>query len=190
MNSAPPLYILRHGETEWNATGRLQGRFDSPLTKAGRAQAEAQREILQVNDLTGFSAISSPQGRAVQTARIACAGLIDPIATDPALSEIGLGDWAGGIRADLIQSSGASDGFDLYELAPNGEGFAALHARCHRFLSGLTDPAVLITHGITSRMLRLILTGRPIRDLRDMAGGQGVVFYLENGKQKRLDLGA
>jgi len=190
VNPAPPLYILRHGETEWNATGRLQGRFDSPLTIAGRAQAEAQRKILQANDLRGFSAISSPQGRAVETARIACTGLIGPIATDPALSEIGLGDWAGGVRADLIKSSGAMDGFDLYELAPNGEGFAALHARCHNFLSRLTGPAVLITHGITSRMLRLILTGRKIHDLRDMAGGQGVVFYLENGKQKRLDLGA
>lgn len=190
MITAPPLYILRHGETEWNASGRLQGRFDSALTEAGQGQAVAQRRILQAHDVSDFSAISSPQGRAMETARIACTGLIEPIATDPALSEIGLGDWAGGIRADLIKSSGAVDGFDLYELAPNGEGFATLHDRCHSFLTGLTGPAVLITHGITSRMLRLILTGRPIRDLRDMAGGQGVVFYLENGKQKRLELGA
>jgi len=188
--AAPPLFILRHGETEWNATGRLQGRFDSALTKAGRAQAKSQREILQEIDLKGFSAICSPQGRAFETARIACEGLIDPIGTDPALGEIGLGDWAGAARADLIANTGAVDGFDLYELAPNGEGFAALHARCHEFLTGLTGPAVLVTHGITSRMLRLILTGRAIADLRDMAGGQGIVFYLENGKQKRLELGA
>ena len=57
---SPPLYILRHGETEWNASGRLQGRFDSPLTEKGRAQAAVQRMILNDIDLAGYSAFSSP----------------------------------------------------------------------------------------------------------------------------------
>jgi broad specificity phosphatase PhoE len=47
---------------------------------------------------------------------------------------------------------------------------------------------VLVTHGITSRMLRLILMDRPLKALRDMRGGQGVVFHIEDGKQKRLTL--
>lgn len=190
MTAVPPLYILRHGETEWNVAGRLQGRFDSPLTQRGRAQAQAQHAILGRRDLARFSAISSPQGRAVTTAEIALKGLIAPVATDAALSEIGLGDWAGADRAEMIAQSGARDGFALYELAPEGEGFSALHARCSAFLRGLSGPSVLVTHGITSRMLRLILTGRPISALRHVEGGQGIIFYLENGQQHRLTLGA
>ena len=191
MSAAPPpLYILRHGETEWNLSGRLQGRYDSPLTPRGIAQARAQRDILRQRDLSRFAAVSSPQGRARETARIALEGLIAPVRTDPALSEIGLGDWAGETRETLIAETGARDGFDLYELAPGGEGFAALHRRCEAFLRRLTRPSVLVTHGITSRMLRLVLTERPIGALRDMDGGQGVIFYLENGRQERLSIGA
>ena len=190
MSTVPPLYVLRHGETEWNLTGRLQGRFDSSLTATGIAQAKQQRAILERQDLTRFKAISSPQGRARETARIALAGLLSPIGTDQALSEIGLGKWAGESRAEMIAQSGARDGFALYELAPEGEGFAALHARCTTFLRRLQGPSVLITHGITSRMLRLIATGKSIGALREIDGGQGVVFHIEDGKQKRLTLGA
>ena len=190
MMPCPLLYILRHGETEWNATGRLQGHHDSPLTARGRAQAEAQRQILAQEDLRGVIALSSPQARALQTAEIAVKGLIAPVQQVDALREISLGDWAGQDRAALIAQHGARDGFDLYELAPKGEGFQRLHARCEGFLAGVSQPAVLITHGITSRMLRLILTGKPISALRDMPGGQGVVFRVEGGQQKRLKLGA
>jgi probable phosphoglycerate mutase len=186
MSAFPPLYILRHGETEWNASGRLQGRFDSALTPLGRQQAQAQNRILATQDLTRFAAISSPQGRAFETARIAVAGQFPAITTDPALSEIGLGDWAGRVRTEVMAESAARDGFSLYQLAPEGEGFDALHARCLRFLRELKGPSVLITHGITSRMLRLILTGRPVGALREIEGGQGVVFFLKDGKQKRL----
>ena len=190
MTEVPPLFILRHGETEWNVAGRLQGRFDAPLTPEGERQALAQRRILMQQDLTRFGAISSPQGRARQTARLALDGLITPIREDPALAEIGLGGWAGRYRAEVMAESGARDGFALYELAPDGEGFAALHTRCENFLRGLRGPAVLVTHGITSRMLRLILTGRPIGALRDIDGGQGVVFRVAEGRQERLAIGA
>ena len=186
----PLLYILRHGETEWNASGRLQGHHDSPLTARGRAQAAAQHQILSREDLSGIMALCSPQARALQTAKIALKGLIDPVAQEQALREISLGDWAGQDRAALIHETGARDGFELYELAPKGEGFQRLHARCEGFLAGLTRPTVLVTHGITSRMLRLILTGNSISALREMPGGQGVVFRVEGGQQKRLKLGA
>ena len=63
MSRYPTLYILRHGETEWNLANRLQGHFDSPLTERGREQAAAQNAILKHCDLAGFSALSSPQGK-------------------------------------------------------------------------------------------------------------------------------
>lgn len=190
MTRLPPLYIMRHGETEWNASGRLQGSFDSALTAQGRAQARAQNQILLGCDLTGFQAISSPQGRAVETAQLALEGLGLTLSMHENLREIGLGDWAGLDRKRLINSHNAVDGFDLYQLAPGGEGFAALQERCTVFLQDLKGPSVLVTHGMTSRMLRLIVTGKPISALQNMAGGQGVVFHLEGGKQNRLKLGA
>ncbi|MFK7834808.1 MAG: histidine phosphatase family protein [Sulfitobacter sp.] len=186
MSALPPLFILRHGETVWNVEGRLQGRFDSELTPRGIAQAHAQHRILSQHDLTGFDAISSPQGRAVATAELALDGLIPDVRVAPALKEIGLGEWAGKSRADVMQMSGARDGFDVYTLAPEGEGFAALQLRCEAFLRALKAPSVLITHGITSRMLRLILLERPLSALRSLEGGQGVVFHIENGVQRRL----
>ena len=188
MTSYPPLYILRHGETVWNAENRLQGHFDSPLTARGRGQAEAQNAILKVRDLTGFRALSSPQERAQQTARIALDGLL-PFQPHRGLAEIGIGAWAGGCRETLLsRCPEARDTFDLYEMAPEGEGFAALEARCRGFLDALTGPHVLITHGITSRMLRLIVLGRDRSQLRDIEGGQGVVFHLAGGVQTRLAL--
>ncbi|NUH66302.1 histidine phosphatase family protein [Sulfitobacter sp. S0837] len=188
MTNYPPLYILRHGETEWNVEGRLQGRHDSPLTAQGRAQARAQNAILKRCDLTGFTALTSPQKRAQDTATIALEGLL-PFAADEGLAEIGLGAWAGRERAALLANCPrARDSFDLYEEAPGGEGFAALYKRCQAFLGRLDGPHVLITHGITSRMLRLILTGRDIDQLRRIQGGQGVVFEIIDGQQRRLKL--
>ncbi|MCB2120639.1 MAG: histidine phosphatase family protein, partial [Rhodobacteraceae bacterium] len=46
MGVYPELYVLRHGETVWNAEGRMQGTLDSPLTERGCAQARRQGEIL------------------------------------------------------------------------------------------------------------------------------------------------
>ena len=185
----PPLYILRHGETTWNAEGRLQGRHDSPLTDRGRAQAACQQRILQACDLRGFRLISSPQGRALATAQIALDGVAGTLETDPDLVEVGMGDWAGGYRQPLLDQTGAEDGFALYDLAPNGEGLPGLRHRCTAFLARMTDPAVLVTHGITSRMLRLILTGHSGCDVRKMQGGQGVVYRVVAGEQTCLTEG-
>ena len=65
----PELYILRHGETEWNATNRMQGRLNSPLTDKGKRDATRQGNILRGLNLSGFSFLSSPSGRAFQTDR-------------------------------------------------------------------------------------------------------------------------
>lgn len=191
MASYPELYILRHGETEWNAEGRMQGALNSPLTPAGKAQAERQAEILAQIDLEGFDILSSPQGRAFETAAIALARQVTHLRTDDRLREIGVGDWAGKVRSALPGAEAFVDGPDgaleLYERAPQGEGFSALEQRCEAFLTSLTRPSVLVTHGITSRMLRAILTGEGALALGNMGGGQGVVYHLKNSVQKRLE---
>ncbi|WP_299783510.1 histidine phosphatase family protein [uncultured Roseobacter sp.] len=190
----PPLYILRHGQTEWNAQHRIQGSLDSPLSELGRAQAAAQGRILQTRDLTDFRALCSPQGRCFQTAAIALEGLFGRIDTDPRLTEIGVGDWEGLRRDELIIDRAIDESeesaLDLYERAPGGEGFSALHDRCRSFLGDLSEPAVLVTHGITSRMLRLIVLDKDVSEIGMLPGGQGVIYYLENGQMQQLTIGA
>ena len=186
----PDLFILRHGQTVWNAEGRIQGSLDSPLTELGCRQAQRQNEILVSQNLTGFQCWSSPQGRAQDTARIAMSGLVQPIRIDHRLSEIRVGDWEGQTRSDILidrplDESGEGD-FDLYERAPGGEGFAALHTRCATFLDELEGPSVIVTHGMTSRMLRLILQDMDISEMGQIEGGQGVVFHFKDGSCSKL----
>lgn len=186
----PELYILRHGETRWNAENRMQGGLNSPLTDKGCGQAAQQAALLAAQDLTGFVAYSSPQGRAFETAGIAVARHIPMIHTDDRLREIGVGEWQGRLRAELMIDGPRNDSPDgpiaMYEQAPGGEGFARLEARCRAFLDDLTGPAVLVTHGITSRMLRTIILGLGRPGLGQLPGGQGVVFHLKDGTQKQL----
>ena len=187
MTTHPELYILRHGQTRWNAEGRMQGWLDSPLTDEGQRQAERQRQILQERDLDGFTAVSSPLGRAIQTAGIAVAPLIGAVRTDDRLREIGVGDWSGRLRRDLPEYEDAPDLLIAqYDRAPGGEGLAALRTRATAFLSDLTGPAVLVTHGITSRMIRAVLIGDHVLDLMSANGGQGVVWHVKDGGQSLL----
>ena len=189
----PELYILRHGETHWNAENRMQGGLNSPLTDAGHAQAVRQAEILQAIDLSEFDVLCSPQGRAFETAAIALARQVRYLRTDDRLREIEVGEWQGRVRTELDWDGDAIGGPDgplaMYAAAPGGEGFKALAERCTDFLSNLTRPSVLVTHGIASRMMRMVFLGHAWDDLQAMAalpGGQGVVYHLKEGVQTKL----
>ena len=185
--SHPELYILRHGETEWNAENRMQGELNSPLTQKGEMDAARQGEILQTLDLTGFAFLCSPQGRAFQTAGIALGRIATDVRTDDRLREIGVGDWSGLLRDDLPMPEGKDPFMAQYEIAPNGEGFERLETRCRGFLADLQGPSVLITHGITSRMLRSIVAGEGAVSVPTIHGGQGCVYHLKDGVQKLLE---
>jgi probable phosphoglycerate mutase len=182
----PEIYLLRHGQTTWNLEGRMQGELNSPLTPQGQAEAARQGAILAGCDLRGFAFISSPQGRAVQTAGIACAPLAEIVRTDDRLREIGVGDWSGLLRDTLPLPDAPDPYMAQYEVAPNGEGLAAVEARCHAFLLDLKGPAVLVTHGVTGRALREILAGPAAVEGTTIHGGQGCVYHLKNGSQNLL----
>jgi len=183
----PDLYILRHGETEWNATNRMQGWLNSPLTPKGERDAARQAEILSHLDLAGFAFWCSPSGRAVQTAGIACGSMAEAIHTDIRLREIGVGDWSGRMRDELPMPDGPDPYMAQYAMAPNGEGFEALQQRAQAFLDDLDGPAVIITHGITSRALRQIVVGDSALSNPSVHGGQGCVYQIKNGVQTLLE---
>ena len=185
----PELWLLRHGQTEWNAAGRLQGRLDSPLTETGVLQARAQGAILRRILPAGVTVLSSTADRAWRTAQIATEGLGLTVLPDPDLQEIDLGDWSGrqikDLRAELPDL--AADDPHLWKFdAPGGEGMAAMTARLERVLARLDGPTVLFTHGVTSRVLRCLALGRPASDLALMPGGQGMVYHLRDGVARTI----
>lgn len=186
MTGYPDLYLMRHGETEWNAAGRMQGRLDSGLTARGRAQAARQARLIA--DLVagggrpsgghGWARYASPQGRARQTAALifddpvfngvafgdATESATKRVIFDPRLVEIDIGTFSGHLLADLRARHPecfTGGRFDWYDRAPGGEGFAGLETRARAFLDDLTGPALVVTHGITLRMLARIWLGLP-----------------------------
>jgi probable phosphoglycerate mutase len=183
----PELYILRHGQTVWNAENRMQGELNSPLTQKGLRDAARQGEILRGLDLSQFQFFCSPQGRAFQTAGIALADVADTIRTDERLREIGVGDWSGRLRDELPTPEGKDPFMAQYEIAPNGEGFARVKTRARALLDDLTGPAVLVTHGITSSIIRALVVGEKAYAVQTSHGGQGCIYHLKNGEQILLE---
>lgn len=184
MPDWPDLYLMRHGQTEWNALGRMQGRLDSPLTPLGRAQA--RRQAWLVRDLRGVARYASTAGRARQTARIAFAGA--DFICDERLHEIDIGSFAGRLGAELRAEHPAlfGRGGDLgwYDHAPGGEHFAGLRARVRDFLRDLPGPALIVTHGITLRMLRAEAMGLPPERLAELPVLQGAVHLVSRGRHR------
>lgn len=179
------IYILRHGQTEWNAARRMQGGLDSPLTALGKAQARRQGEILRSLGADRLPVHVSPQGRALATVALALPGATPQV--DDRLREISLGAWDGltaedisALGGDSPASFGEGKGFYWYDTTP-GERFAAIEARTRSFVADLQGPAVIVTHGITSMFLRGALLGLDIRAIADLPGGQGVVHHLRDG---------
>lgn len=195
MPDYPEIFVLRHGQTEWNREGRHQGRLDSPLTERGRAQARQQGEILTVA-LAGrddFAAFTSPQGRAFDTAQLALASMAVTATVDPQLCEISFGDWEGLKTEDIAArwpehcKSAAQDPFAWHFLAVRGESFAQICDRAGAFLTALDRPSIIVTHGITSRILRGLWLGGDFGAMAALPGGQGCVFHLKCGQQVKLE---
>lgn len=176
----PDLYLMRHGQTQWNAAGRLQGVLDSPLTAQGIAEAERQRDLA-----AGIVAArhASPQGRAQATARIVFGDA--PFASDPRLSEIDIGGFAGetyqALRARL-PALFAGGSMDWYDRVPGGEGFDRLAARCRGFLDSLAGPALVVTHGVTLRMLAVLALGQPVSHMERIPVRQGEILVIRAGR--------
>lgn len=150
------IVLVRHGQSTWNAEGRLQGQADPPLSQLGRREAVALRGLL-----TGFPAervLSSDLRRTRETA----AALGHPEATpDPVWREIDVGEWAGRLLADLPAGPEPSwRGGDL--LPPGGERWDELVARVADALEALMAESgdwLVVTHGGVIRAAVSSVTG-------------------------------
>jgi probable phosphoglycerate mutase len=144
----PELFILRHGQTEWNREKRAQGWMDSPLTDLGREQARTQNELLQQAGLPADTSFHcSPLGRTRQTAALALAGLTRDIHFDERLKEVSVGECEGLLIDDCIKRWPEVFATGLWGewcfIAPGSEGFAAFSARIQSWLDELSGPDCL-----------------------------------------------
>jgi len=126
------FWLIRHGETEWNASRRLQGWLDIPLSETGYRQARQLSAHLQALDGPRFNAVlSSDLARAAETARIAAGHLNLPLITDPKLRERNYGIYQGMDWAALTEGL-SSQGVNLRDpdqTIEEGESFSAFAQR-------------------------------------------------------------
>ena len=182
----PDLWILRHGQTEWNLAGRMQGWLDSPLTTLGKSQARQQNRLLKQAGLpedAGFYA--SPQARCRATAELALAGLCDAPRFDDRLKEVSVGEFEGLTLLDVEMGwpgiTEPVEGISFHYRAPGGERLEGFRARIASWLDELTGPTVVVTHGMVSREMRGILLGLDASGAADLPGGQGNIYRVSAG---------
>lgn len=192
------VYYIRHGETDWNVAGRLQGHRDIPLNDNGRAQARhcglVLRDLFAKDgiDPVALDYVSSPLSRATETMELVREGLSLPrgdFRRDDQLLELSFGDWEGATIALLHQNDPvriAQREHDKFHFVPpNGESYRMVTERMKRWYDGLAGDAVVTAHGGTCRGLMACLgvvqpAAAPLIDI-----AQGVVYVFRAGKLAR-----
>ena len=190
----PPIYFVRHGETDWNVQGLIQGWTDTPLNQKGHAQARAVAQALMAVPAfsPSFNFVVSPLQRARQTmGYIAEALALDPqqIAIEPAVQELGFGVWEGKpfweLKASPVYPPHPED---RYHWRPDGgESYADGQARIDTWLDTLDRPTVVVAHGAIGRCLVAEMTRLPRRDLVELVMRQGCYCRLADGKAEWFD---
>jgi broad specificity phosphatase PhoE len=196
--SAPVIYYIRHGETAWNAAGRLQGAQDTALNDLGRAQAMQAGHIL--SDLLARDGrnkselpyLSSPLLRARTTMELMRSALELPpeqYATDDRLREIGYGKWEGFTLAEM---QAADPGFfarrlaDKWRVAPEGgETYEAVQQRMSEWYGQVNTDTVVVAHGGTARALMVTLAFETPESAADLPIAQGAVYVFSDGRLRK-----
>ena len=158
------LYLIRHGETDWNTVKRLQGATDIPLNENGEALARATAEGMK--DIPLDLIITSPLKRAYRTAELVRGERDIPLLTDERIREICFGDYEGLVSKSEGYSIPDPDfkffftKTDMYQTPPNGESIESLLERTNDFLEelktreDLKDKTILISsHGAAVRAM-------------------------------------
>jgi probable phosphoglycerate mutase len=181
---AKEVWLIRHGETDWNAQGRVQGNSDIPLNALGESQAA--RLARRLNDAMFDSVHASDLQRAMRTAQVALPSA--PVMADPRLRELAYGLFEG-----MVVANPAPDVADAWRAwSPNrqhtpapggGESYNQLQTRMLAFVEAL--PAgrhAAFTHGGAIRSLLYRVMGTP--------HGQGVRVDIDNTSITRLRVDA
>jgi broad specificity phosphatase PhoE len=198
--SQPLFYFMRHGETDWNVEGRLQGQHDIPLNKVGYGQASACGEIMrdllerEGRDAASFDYVASPLTRARKTMELVRAGLgLDAAGyrTDARLAELSFGRWEGLTFAELKREAGAVRALATREhdkwgfRPPAGESYADLLVRVQEWHATVARDTIAVAHGGVARTLIVHFgieppAAAPVHNIE-----QGVVYRFAPGSLTR-----
>lgn len=185
------VYLVRHGETLWNAQNRIQGSSDTPLSEVGRRQATAVANRLRK---TPVSAIySSPLERARETAQSIALPHGLPVTIVPDLRETCLGEWEGLTHED-IRGRGQASELEQYRRDPvrfRPRGAETLEAVAERMTRALHEirsrhnsgTVVIVGHGGSMRTILALAAGAP--PIPCLLG-----FRLDNGSVSLVEFGA
>ncbi|MFC6670517.1 histidine phosphatase family protein [Marinobacterium aestuariivivens] len=167
------IHLVRHGETEWNLQGRMQGQLNSPLTELGKRQAT------QLGDkLAQYSfdhALCSSSGRTQQTAKMILEGRVIPLQTRDELREIGLGAWEGQAKQDIKRRDPENYWHfwhrpDLYRRTEGGESFSEFMSRVSQAFNNIVrqyqgQEILVVTHMVFIKALLTLQSGRTLSRL-------------------------
>jgi len=170
------LLLVRHGETDWNAAGRLQGQTDRPLSDFGRRQA---RQLAEELDGEQFDAIyASDLARARETAEIVGERLGLPIELDPDLREKDWGNWEGltAVERDRVEFVGESTRAHQERILRALRRISECHPGNERIL--------VVTHGGSMRRVQAAATGIALPVVENC--GRWLCAY-EDGSFRALD---
>lgn len=166
------LYLVRHGETDWNAEGRLQGHSESDLSERGQAQARARSDDIAALGLD--AAYCSSSRRARQTAQGLLDGAVDGVVYRDELREICLGPWEGQLRWDIERDYPTLARHyrhqpERFEL-DGAETFAQLQARGAAALARIAadhpgQKVLVVSHGALIKATLLHHLGWPLAQL-------------------------
>lgn len=191
------LIFLRHGETDWNVAGRLQGQADIALNAKGEAQSEEAGRIVgrilgrNSDRLGAFDYVSSPLLRSRRTMELARGALgLDPFAyrIDDRLTELSFGLWEGmtwpQVKAHSPHMAAAREADKWSLQPPDGESYAMLSERIRPWLETLGQDTIAVAHGGVARCLMHLVAGAPKERAPAMDIWQGRVLVFEKGQYR------
>ncbi|MER8578672.1 histidine phosphatase family protein [Mesorhizobium sp. M1423] len=193
----PLVYIVRHGQTAWNAEARLQGQADTDLNELGREQASRNgRRLAELIDKPDdFDFVASPMRRTRETMeRLRAAMKLDPHAyrTEPLLVELSFGDWQGFTFAELEANDPGSTRhrrLDKWNFHPPGEGaesYQMLLERVKPWFDALDRQTVCVTHGGVMRALFRLVLGMSEQEAVSMEVPQDRLLRLDGRRLEWL----
>ena len=171
------VFVARHGETEWNRTGRWQGQSGPGLNRTGRSQAEALAGRLAA---LGIDALySSDLARARETAELVAAATGTVPTLDAGLREVDVGDWRGLTRDEVAQRDPEAFGRWLKGESGwhGGETYDQMHQRVVAAVESIVSTAsgmrlAVISHGGAVRALAAHAVGLPGHDRLRIEGAR------------------
>lgn len=166
--AVPDFVFVRHGQTDWNVEGRLQGQRDIPLNDIGRGQAKRNGEVIRdrIPEAVGFDFVASPLSRARETMEIVRTAMGLPpkdYEVDARLLEITFGELEGLTYREVETRDPGwmrmRDANKWDYLPPGGESYHMLSDRIIGWLGTLERPSLVVAHGGVGRVLRAHLLG-------------------------------